>query len=54
MTAPATTAPFGESSGTEPGAAILARAVRTWRRHWRAENVAGAVGNRPPVPVSIA
>jgi len=54
MTAPATMAPRRETSGTEPGAAIRARAVRTWRRHCRAWKAAGEVGKIPPVPVSIA
>src|SRR6266571_3147583 len=54
MTAPATTRPFRERRGSEPGAAILARAERTWCRHWRRSNAAGEVGKRPPLPVSIA
>ena len=43
----------GTVSGTEPGAAIRARAVRTWCRHCRRSNAAGALGASPPVPVSM-
>ena len=53
IVAPATTLPSRESSGTEPGAAIRARAVRTWCRHCRWSNAAGALGASPPLPVSI-
>ena len=41
-------APRRETSGTEPGAAIRARAVRTWRCHCRAWKAAGEVGKIPP------
>ena len=54
IVAPATTLPSRNSRGTEPGAAIRARAVRTWCRHCRWSNAAGALGARPPLPVSIA
>ena len=54
MTAPATMAPSRDSSGTAPGAAILARALRTWCRHCRRSKAAGARGVSPPVPVCIA
>ena len=53
IVAPATTLPSRASSGTEPGAAIRARAVRTWCRHCRRSNAAGALGPNPPLPVSI-
>jgi hypothetical protein len=54
ITAPATMAPPRDSSGTAPGAAIRARAVRTWCRHCRRSKAALAVGDSPPVPVRIA
>ena len=52
MVAPATTC-RRDSSGRAPGAAIRARAVRTWCRHCRRSNAAGALGDRPPLPVSM-
>ena len=52
MVAPATTLPSRRSSGTAPGALIRARAVRTWCRHCRRSNAAGAPGLSPPLPVS--
>ena len=54
MVAPATTPPLRARSGTEPGAAIRAWAVRTWCRHCRASKAAGALGVSPPLPVSSA
>ena len=53
IVAPATTLPSRSSNGTEPGAVIRARAVRTWCRHWRWSKAAGALGASPPLPVSM-
>ena len=53
MAAPTTTCPDRESSGSDPGAAMSARAVRTWWCHCRASNAAGLSGVRPPAPVRM-
>ena len=50
---PMTTSPFRYVSGTAPGAAMRARALRAWRRHWRRSKLIAEPGDRPPVPVSI-
>src|ERR1700735_3189796 len=53
MTAPATTLPSWLVSGTDPGAAIRARALRTWCRHCRRSKLTAEPGDAPPVPVSM-
>jgi hypothetical protein len=40
-------------SGTEPGAAILALAERSWRRHCRWSKATPAAGDRPPTPARM-
>ena len=50
---PITTSPFRCVSGTAPGAAIRARALRAWRRHCRRSKLTAEPGDRPPAPVSI-
>ncbi len=53
ITAPVTRRPPRVVSGTAPGAAILARALRTWWRHCRWSKATPASGESPPLPVSI-
>ena len=50
---PTTTSPLRRVSGTAPGAAIRARALRTCRRHCRRSNPIADAGDSPPAPVSI-
>ena len=55
IVAPATTSPLRLVSGTAPGAAIRARALRTWWRHCRRSNAAADAGRQArPLPVSMA
>src|SRR5579875_2791716 len=52
ITAPTTRDPFFVVSGTDPGAEILARALRTCCRHCRRSKAAAEPGERPPLPAA--
>ena len=53
IVAPTAICPPAESNGSEPGAAISARADLAWCRHCRWSNAAGAAGVSPPAPDRI-